>query len=99
MKSPVYYANIDHIKFRGLVLMLDDLFQQAGFSHIIDTGDTVAIKMHTGDEYSPHTIRPGYIRRIVDNVKNVGGLPIVSDACQLYKIAKFTSYGFIESAR
>ena len=98
MSSKVYFANIDKIKLRGIVLQIDDLFEQADFKSVIDKGDSVAIKIHTGDEYNNWTTRPAFIRRVVENVKKLGGDPFVSDATQLYCIAKFTSAGFIEAA-
>ena len=98
MSSKVYFVNIDKIKFRGIILQIDDLFEQTGFKSIISEGDSVAIKIHTGDEYNNCGMRPGYVRRVVENVKKLGGKPFASDATQLYKIAKFTSHGFIEAA-
>jgi len=96
--SKVYFANIDNIKFRGIVLQIDDLFERADFESLIDKGDSVAVKIHTGDEYNNWSMRPAFIRRVVENVKKLGGTPFVSDATQLYKIAKFTSAGLIEAA-
>lgn len=98
MSSEVYFANIDKIKFRGIVLLIDDLFEQADFKSILDEGDNVAVKIHTADEYCNCSMRPSFVRRVVENVKKLGGNPFVSDASQLYKIAKFTSHGLIKAA-
>jgi len=98
MSSKVYFANISKIRLRGIVLQVDDLFEQADFRSVIGEGDSVAVKIHTGDEYNNMTIRPGFIRRVVENVKKLGGHPFVTDATQLYCLAKFTSAGFIDAA-
>jgi len=86
------------LKFRGIVFQIDDLFEHAGFGSIIDEGDSVVVKVHTGDEYNNWTMRPAFIRRVVENVKKLKGIPFVSDATQLYKLARFTSHGLIEAA-
>ena len=98
MASKVYFASIDRIKYRGIVLQIDSLFEEVGFASIIEKNDNVAVKIHTGDEYCNCSMLPSYIRRVVENVKKLGGNPFVADACQLYKMAKFTSHGLVESA-
>ncbi len=42
-------------------------------------GETVAIKMHTGNNLSYSTIHPVFVRRVVQTVKDGGGKPYVLD--------------------
>ncbi|MCX8170899.1 MAG: DUF362 domain-containing protein [Candidatus Bathyarchaeota archaeon] len=46
---------------------------------IISPGDTVAIKIHFGERYTQCYIRPVYVRKIVEKVKEMGGKPFVCD--------------------
>jgi uncharacterized Fe-S center protein len=49
--------------------------------HIRDRvkGETVAIKMHTGNHIITSTIHPVYVRKVVKAVKDGGGKPFVAD--------------------
>jgi uncharacterized Fe-S center protein len=46
---------------------------------IVSHGDTVAIKIHFGERYSQCYIRPIYVRKVVDKIKELGGKPFVCD--------------------
>jgi len=46
---------------------------------IISPGDVVAIKIHFGERYTRCYIRPIYVRKVVDKIKELGGKPFVCD--------------------
>jgi uncharacterized Fe-S center protein len=48
-------------------------------SDSISPGDSVAIKIHFGERYSQYYIRPIYVRKVVDEIKKLGGKPFVCD--------------------
>jgi uncharacterized protein len=42
-------------------------------------GETVAIKMHTGNNLGYSTVHPVFVRKVVQAVKDGGGKPFVTD--------------------
>jgi len=46
---------------------------------IISPGDSIAVKVHFGERYNQSYIRPIYVRKVVDKVKELGGKPFVCD--------------------
>ena len=44
-------------------------------------GETVAIKMHTGNNIVYSTIHPVFVRRVVQAIKDGGGKPFITDVC------------------
>jgi hypothetical protein len=48
-------------------------------SDVVSPGDTVAMKIHFGERYTQHYIRPIYIRKVADKIKELGGSPFVCD--------------------
>ncbi|MHC1635116.1 MAG: DUF362 domain-containing protein [Candidatus Methanospirareceae archaeon] len=57
-------------------------------------GDIVAIKMHMG-EYDNHThVKPLYVKKIVELVKEAGGEPFVTDTTTIYGPHRDTGLGY-----
>ncbi len=50
----------------------------------IEKGDIVAIKLHMGELGNIGYIRPIFVRRVVDFVKEQGGKPFITDTTTLY---------------
>ena len=48
-------------------------------SDIINLKDSVAVKIHFGERYSQYYIRPAYVRKVIDKIKELGGKPFVCD--------------------
>lgn len=46
---------------------------------VISSGDLVAVKIHFGERYTQAYIRPIYVRKVVDKIKELGGKPFVCD--------------------
>lgn len=55
------------------------LFNHAGLQDCFEAGDSVAIKCHMGEWYNTAYLRPILVRAIVDEVKEHGGVPFVTD--------------------
>src|SRR5512140_3071865 len=81
MSSPVYYGSPRQARLEAketlpakLELILEEL-------HLRDrvNKETVAIKMHTGNNMVYSTIHPVFIRRVVQAIKDGGGKPFVVD--------------------
>ena len=66
-------------KSESLVLKLPELLEKAGIKDIVAKKDLVAIKMHIGVIGGYTTIRPPFVRKVVDTVKELGGDPFITD--------------------
>ncbi|MCL6638863.1 MAG: DUF362 domain-containing protein [Firmicutes bacterium] len=52
-------------------------------SRFIEKGDYVAVKMHLGSQGAFRTVRPVFIRKIVEAVRKAGGSPFVTDTVRI----------------
>ncbi|MBO8182142.1 MAG: DUF362 domain-containing protein [Archaeoglobus sp.] len=67
----------------SLVSKLRDLIRKSGVLDFIEKEDVVAIKTHFGDRGTTKTLRSVYIRTIVEEIKNRGGRPFVTETTGL----------------
>ena len=84
MKSNVYFIDLRATHKENLVGKLERLVDTAGLSETVKKRDLVAVKLHFGEFGNTAFIRPVFIRRIVDSIKNIGGYPFLTDANTLY---------------
>lgn len=63
----------------GLDEKIRRLFKQAGLDAVISPGDLVAVKIHFGEPGNHRLIHPSHIRVIVEEIKTVGGNPVIVD--------------------
>jgi uncharacterized Fe-S center protein len=63
----------------SMVAKLEEILEQADLSQFICEGDYVAVKTHFGSRGGHRVIRPIFLKKIVDAVKKVGGIPFVTD--------------------
>ena len=61
---------------------VDELLKRIGIDEIVEKGDMVAIKMHLGSKGGFRIVRPPFIRKVVEAVKEAGGKPFVTDTCR-----------------
>ncbi|AMV73476.1 DUF362 domain-containing protein [Desulfuromonas carbonis] len=84
MPIPVYFADIRAGNRENLFAKLSRLLDDAGLYGVIRRGDLVALKVHFGEKGGHAYIRPTFLRRIADRVKQLGGKPFLTDSCTLY---------------
>lgn len=84
MASRVYFTDIRTSVHDNLHEKLQRLTQQAGLAETIAPGDLVAVKMHFGEKGGHAYIRPTFVRCIVDQIKQLGGNPFLTDSSTLY---------------
>ena len=84
MAVEVYFADMRAGMRENLHTKLERLTDKAGLSSMIQPGALVAIKMHFGEKGGHAYIRPTFVRRIVDQVKGLGGKPFLTDSSTLY---------------
>jgi len=95
--AKVWYSNL-RSRQSSLLDKVEKLLKKAGLEEIIDKKDLVAIKLHFGEAGNMAYIRPPYIRRVVDMVKKLGGLPFLTDANTLYVGTRANSVQHLETA-
>jgi len=84
MASIVHFADMRAGYRENLFTKLERLLAAAGLEDAAARGDLVAIKIHFGERGSHAYIRPTFLRRIVELVKNCGSRPFLTDSCTLY---------------
>jgi len=63
---------------------LEGLFYVSGIQNAVCKGDRVAIKVHFGERGNTRYLRPCFVRKVVDLVRELGGQPFVTDTTILY---------------
>jgi hypothetical protein len=84
MNSRVYFTDLRAGHRENLHSQLARLADLAGLNTVIASGDLTAIKLHFGEKGGHAYIRPTFVRKIVDQVKQLGGKPFLTDSCTLY---------------
>ncbi len=67
---------------RSALAKIPCLLDAAAISSTFQSGDPVAIKMHLGSGAGFRTIRPEFVRKVVDRVRSLGGRPFVAETCR-----------------
>ena len=84
-KSNVYFADFHTVaNGDGLAAKLKKLIRAAGIGQIDMEGKFAAIKMHFGELGNLSFLRPNYARAVADVVKELGGMPDLTDCNTLY---------------
>lgn len=77
---------------------IEGLLEKLPLTKIVSKGDLVAIKVHMGELGNVTHIRPGIVKKIVELVKAVGGMPFVTDTTTLYPDARWTAVKYLQTA-
>jgi len=84
MKSDVFFSDLKAGSGKTLLDKLDTLLDRADLKGKIREKDLVAIKLHFGEKGNTAFVRPIFLRRIVDRVKQYKGKPFLTDTNTLY---------------
>lgn len=82
--TDVWFADLRSSSQENLFEKLARLLKAAGLSKVVAPGDLTAIKLHFGEKGGHAYIRPVFIREIVEQVKQLGGKPFLTDSSTLY---------------
>jgi len=83
--SKVYMVSAQVVRREGAkspVLMMSDLLDAGGIPEVVVPGSPAAIKLHLGSDGGFRTIRPEFVRKVVDRVKLLGGRAFVAETCR-----------------
>ncbi len=106
MKRSVFFSDLKVQSGKTLLDKLDILLNRADLKGKIREKDLVAIKLHFGEKGNTAFVRPIFLRRVVDRVKELKGKPFLTDTNTLYSgtrseaVSHLTTAfenGFIES--
>jgi uncharacterized Fe-S center protein len=84
MKSSVFFSDLKVESGKTILDKLDILLDRADLKGKIREKDLVAIKLHFGEKGNTAYVRPIFLRRVVDRVKQYKGKPFLTDTTTLY---------------
>ena len=84
MASNVYLADLRTGTKENLFDKIGSLMKQCGSGNRIAAGDLVAVKLHFGERGNHSFIRPVFVRRVVEELRNLNALPFLTDSSTLY---------------
>jgi len=97
MKSLVYFSDLK-VSGKTLLDKLDALLDRADLKGKIRERDLVAIKLHFGEKGNTAFVRPIFLRRVVDQVKQFKGKPFLTDTNTLYIGARSEAISHLTTA-
>ncbi|MGD1995435.1 MAG: DUF362 domain-containing protein [Anaerolineae bacterium] len=86
MESVVYFGTARATRWdyeHSLVARLERLLVRLELGSRIEKGDYVAIKTHFGSRGAHRIVRPIFLRKVVDGVKDAGGKPFICDTVRI----------------
>ena len=83
-KSSVYFTDFRTVPGVSQCAKLQKLCRAAGIENIDFEGKYVAIKMHFGELGNCAYLRPNYVKAVADLVRELGGVPFLTDCNTLY---------------
>jgi len=98
MKSDVFFSDLKVGSGKTLFDKLDTLLDRADLKGKIREKDLVAIKLHFGEKGNTAFVRPIFLRRIVDRVKQYKGKPFLTDTNTLYTGARSEAVSHLATA-
>jgi uncharacterized Fe-S center protein len=84
MTSPVYFADLRAKPNTNLVDKVSHLLEAVDLGARVRERAFVAVKLHFGELGNTAYVRPVFVRKIVENIKQAGGQPFLTDANTLY---------------
>jgi Uncharacterized Fe-S center protein len=98
MSAEVFFMNLRTKQGQSLITKLERLITQARLLNCITPKDLVAIKLHFGERGNLAYVQPQYVRRVVEQVKDKGGRPFLTDANTLYVGSRSNAVDHLETA-
>lgn len=86
MKSKIYFADARAKAYDfkySFVAKFEQILDMIDFKQFISKKDYVAIKTHFGSYGAHRIVRPIFLKKVVDKVKEVGGKPFVTDTVRI----------------
>ncbi len=97
-KSAVYFTDLRVTVGTSLLDKLKKLLQKAGIEEIDFDGKLTAIKINFGEPGNLAYLRPNYAKAVADLVKELGGVPFLTDCNTLYVGRRKNALEHLEAA-
>ncbi len=97
-QAKVYYSDLRCQTGKNLLQKLQKLIRTAGIGEIDFEGKLTAIKMHFGEPGNLAFLRPNYAKAVADVVKELGGVPFLTDCNTLYPGRRKNALEHLEAA-
>ncbi|TFG12029.1 DUF362 domain-containing protein [Candidatus Thorarchaeota archaeon] len=81
--SKVYFSDRKAESHYNMLDKLEHVLQEMGFLDAIEEGEKVMVKTHFGQWGNTNYIRPAYVRKAVELIREAGGVPFVCESCGL----------------
>lgn len=97
-KSAVYFTDLRVTVGTSLLDKLKKLLQKAGIGEIDFDGNLTAIKINFGEPGNLAYLRPNYAKAVADLIKELGGVPFLTDCNTLYVGRRKNALEHLEAA-
>ena len=97
-KAKVYFTDLRTKPGQSQLTKLEKLIRTAGIGDIDFEKKLVAIKMHFGEPGNMAYLRPNWARVVADVVKELGGMPFLTDCNTLYPGLRKNAYDHLNAA-
>ncbi len=98
MTADVYFIDLEATSRENLPEKLSRLVKKTGLEQILSKNDLTAVKIHFGEQGNTAYIRPVFIRKIIQTIKEYQANPFLTDANTLYLGARSDSVSHIHTA-
>ena len=97
-KAKVYWCDFRAVPGTNLLEKLKRLMRHAGIETIDFDKKMAAIKIHFGEPGNLSYLRPNYAKAVADVVKELGGMPFLTDCNTLYVGRRKNALDHLETA-
>ncbi len=98
MTSDVFFMDLEATSRENLPDKLSRLVKTAGLEPVLKENDLTAVKVHFGEQGNTAYIRPVFIRKIIQAVREFKARPFLTDANTLYVGTRSNSVSHIHTA-
>ncbi len=98
MTADVFFIDLEATSKENLPQKLSRLIKKAGIETILKENDLTAVKLHFGEQGNTAYIRPIFIRKIIQTIKEYQAQPFLTDANTLYVGTRSDSVSHIHTA-
>ncbi|NVL90451.1 MAG: DUF362 domain-containing protein [Desulfobacterales bacterium] len=98
MKSAVYFTDLRAKPNENLTDKVKRLLEAIGLADRVKERALVAVKLHFGEAGNTAYVRPVFLRKIVDTIKELRGCPFLTDANTLYVGSRSDSVSHLTTA-
>ncbi len=97
-RPSVFFTNARTKHGSDLLTKTERIFEVAEFREIIAENDLVAVKLSVGEPGNTAYLRPQFVRRVVNKIKDCKGKPFITDCNTLYVSRRSNAVDHLEAA-